>query len=508
MKSPVVSPGKLFKNLICGMAVLSALGSVAAAGPDGGIEDAILSTFEQINRVPRCSKDEDRISAWLVGWASKRGFEVKQDEFKNVLVAVPATPGLERSPGVVLQSHMDMVCLKKEGSPHDFTKDGIALIRDGEWIRAKDTTLGADDGIGIAIALTLAERSTKPHPKLEILVTADEEKDMSGAAGLAGNLLSGTRFINLDSEDDSVLTLGSAGGLHTDISLPTPESPVAADAKLFTVKVSGLAGGHSGVDINKNRGNASVLLARLLREVAPLRLVTLSGGTADNVIATSAEATLALGDDVVPKLEKRVSAFLSEAKTEFPGEAGLAISVDPIANSGQLAASPENSSVALNLIALLPQGVTAWSKAAADLPETSNNVGIVRMADGGLQVATFQRSFHAENLEAISMEIASTAKKFGASAMQRGLFPSWPPNTESALAKLIGEKYQQLYGTPMVTEVIHAGLECGNIAAKYPAMEIVSIGPTTLDVHSTNERVKVASLLKIWNLLEEVLQAQ
>lgn len=508
MKVQANSRGKLFRKLMFGVAVLFALGGTAAAEPEGGIEEAILSTFEQISQVPRCSKDEARISAWLVEWARKRGFQVTQDEYRNVLVTIPATPGREKSPGVVLQSHMDMVCLKKEGSPHDFTKDGIALIRDGEWIHAKDTTLGADDGIGIAIALTLAERSAKPHPKLEILVTADEEKDMSGAAGLAGNLLSGTRFINLDSEDDSVLTLGSAGGLHTDISLPTPESPVAAEAKLFTVKVSGLAGGHSGVDINKNRGNASVLLARLLREVAPLRLVTLSGGTADNVIATSAEATLAIGGDVLPKLEKRVSGFLTEAKAEFPGEAGMAISLDPAPNSGQPAALPESSAVALNLIASLPQGVAEWSKAAANLPETSNNVGIVSMANGALQVATFQRSFHAENLEAISGQIASIAKTFGASTAQRGLFPSWPPNTGSALAKLVREKYEQLYGAPMATEVIHAGLECGNIAAKYPAMEIVSIGPTTLDVHSTNERVKVASLLKIWNLLQEVLQAQ
>lgn len=508
MDGQLVPLSKRIRNFICGIASISVLGGAAIAGPEGGIEEAILSTFEQINEVPRCSKDEDRISAWLVEWARERGFQVTQDKNKNVLITVPATPGREKSPGVVLQSHMDMVCLKKEGSPHDFASDGIALIRDGGWIRAKDTTLGADDGIGIAIALTLAERSTRPHPKLELLITADEEKDMSGAAGLASDLLSGTRFINLDSEDDSVLTLGSAGGLHTDISLPTPERPVAADAKLFTLKVSGLVGGHSGVDINKSRGNASVFLARLLQEVAPLRLVTLIGGTADNVIAASAEATLAINDDLVPKLEKRVVVFLSEAQEEFPGEKGLAISLDAVANSGQFAASPESSSAALSLIASLPQGVTAWSKAAADLPETSNNVGIVRMADGTLQVATLQRSFHSENLEAISSQIVSIAKKFGASTTRRSLFPSWPPNTKSALATLIGKKYGELYGTPMVTEVIHAGLECGNIAAKYPEMEIVSIGPTILDVHSTNERVKVASLLKIWDLLQEVLQAQ
>ena len=285
---------KMLRHALAGMILLAGSSSEVVAGADVDAEAAILSTFEEINKIPRCSKDEGRISAWLVDWARARGIAVSSDSYRNVLMKVPETPGWEARPGVILQAHMDMVCVKTETSQHDFTKDPIPMIRDGEWVRAKDTSLGADDGVGIAIALTLAEKATGPHPQLELLFTTDEEQDMTGVAGLSPDLLTGKRYINLDSENDSTVTLGAAGGLHTDVRLPLTMTPLSAGMEVFKLKVSDLLGGHSGLDINKNWANANVLIARLLTGSAPFRLVAFAGGSAGNAIATSAEATIAL----------------------------------------------------------------------------------------------------------------------------------------------------------------------------------------------------------------------
>jgi dipeptidase D len=474
---------------------------------DADAEQAMLATFEEINRVPRCSKDETRISAWLVDWARARGFTVTTDAQDNVLITVPATAGWETRPGVVLQAHMDMVCLKTETSTHDFTKDPIPVIRDGDWVHAKDTTLGADDGIGIAIALTIAEKATKPHPKLEILITTDEEKDMTGAAGVSATALTGKRYINLDSEDDTVVTLGAAGGVHTDVESPMALPALSPDQQVFVLKVSGLLGGHSGMDIDKNRANANVLVAQLLAESVPFRLVGMSGGSADNAITTSAEATLAVAADDVEGLQKRVTDFTASARVQYPEETGMAITLAPAANVLQLAASLADSATAMTLITAIPQGVTEWSTEFADLPETSNNIGIVNTTGSAIQIATFQRSFHEDNLHAIAGQIAATSQDAGASSSQRGEFPAWPPNSNSGLYRAVIDAYSKLFGSEMTTSVIHAGLECGYIAEKYPPMEIVSIGPTLENVHTTNERLKVASLRKMWNLVQEVLQA-
>lgn len=480
--------------------------SSAQTGADLELERAILSTFEQINAVPRCSKDEARISAWLVDWARARGLAVSSDAHRNVLITVPATAGWEDRPGVVLQAHMDMVCAKAEGSAHDFTRDPIPVIRDGDWVRATGTTLGADDGIGIALALTLVERATKPHPKLEVLITADEEKDMSGAAGLDPGLLTGTRYINLDSEDDATVTLGAAGGLHTDIELPLAMTPLAAEMTVFDLKVSGLLGGHSGLDIDKNRPNANILIAELLGAF-PFRLTGIEGGGVANAIATSAVAGIAVAAGDVAALERRVADFAADARVRYPAEAGMTLTLTRAANALQPAASAEASANAVRLLAAIPQGVTAWSEEFDGLPESSSNIGIVTSTDRALAIATFQRSFRADHLQALAQRIAAHARAAGATSIQRGSFPAWPPNTGTGLYRAVLASYSKLFGAPMATSVVHAGLECGYIAAKYPAMEIVSIGPTLENVHTSNERLKVSSLPKLWNLLQEVVQA-
>lgn len=489
--------------LSCGSAHTHANGS----GADEDAAQAVLSTFEQINQVPRCSKDEGRISAWLVAWARARNLAVTSDENRNVLISVPSSRGWEARPGVVLQAHMDMVCLKADSSTHDFTKDPIPLLRDGDWIHAEDTTLGADNGIGIALALTVAENPPAQHPKLELLFTADEEKDMSGAAKLSPNLLTGKRLINLDSESDDVVTLGAAGGLHTELRLPLDMSPLPPGMSVFRISLSGLLGGHSGMDINKDRANAISLLAQLLKQPIPFRLLSIQGGNADNVIAASAEAVIAVEADAASAFREHVAAFSVNARERLPAEKGLSITLVESADTGQAAAQPTASAEAMALINDIPQGVTTWSTEFPGLPETSNNIGIVSTEGGVISIATFQRSFHAESLEALAMQIAAAAKAAGAESSRKGAFPGWPPKADSALHKAVSESYLKLFGSQMAADVVHAGLECGYIAEKYPTMEIVSIGPTLEDVHSTRERLKISSVARTWSLLQDVLQA-
>ena len=490
---------------------LASLGIVAFAGTslaDAGPENAILSTFEQISAVPRCSKDEGRISAWLVDWARSRNIAVTSDENRNVLITIPATAGWEARPGIILQAHMDMVCLKRDGSTHDFSKDPIVLERDGDWIHAKDTTLGADNGIGIAIALTVAERLPAQHPKLELLFTTDEEKDMTGIGGLQAGTLTGKRYINLDSEEEGVVTLGAAGGVHTDIAFPLQMKPAAPDLQTFELSISGLLGGHSGVDIDKNRANANSLAAQILAYAPPFHLAAISGGNAGNAIATAAKVTLAVEKKDVAALVTHVSGHAAKARADFPDEKTLAIGLTEVPNTSQPVASAQESAAVMALISAIPQGVTEWSAEFPKLPETSNNIGIVGMSGSTVDIASFQRSFHADNLAALASRIAALAEAAGASSTAKGAFPAWPPNSGTGLYKAVTAAHLKLFGTPIATEVIHAGLECGYIAERYPAMEIISIGPTLQDVHTTREGLKVSSLGPTWALLQEVLQSE
>ena len=489
----------------------ASLGVMACAGgslADAGPESAILSTFEQISRVPRCSKDEGRISAWLVEWARTRNLTVTSDENRNVLISIPASPGWENRPGIILQAHMDMVCLKVDGSTHDFTADPIVLQRDGDWLHARDTTLGADNGIGIAIALTAAERLPAQHPGLELLFTTDEEKDMTGIAGLRAGLLSGKRYINLDSEEVGVVTLGAAGGVHTDIAFPLDMEPISPELQVFELNISGLLGGHSGIDIDKNRANANALAAQGLAAAPPFRLVAMAGGNAGNAIAASAKVTLAVEREAAAGLIKHVSDHAEKVRADYPDEKTLAIRLAEVANTRQPAASAKQSAAAMALIGAIPQGVTAWSAEFPKLPETSNNIGIVGMSGNVLEIASFQRSFHAANLQEIADRIAALAQAAGAASTRKGAFPAWPPNSGTGLYKAVISAHKKLFGSGMVTEVIHAGLECGYIAERYPAMEIISIGPTLQDVHTTRERLNVPSLGPTWALLQELLQSE
>lgn len=467
---------------------------------------AILSIFQEISQVPRCSLDNANISSWLVDWARKRKLPVISDEFKNVLITVPASRGFEQHETIVLQAHMDMVCLKTPESDHDFTQDPIALVRDGDWLKAKDTTLGADDGVGIALALAMADHPPIDHPKLEILITTDEEIGMIGAAGLSESLLTGRKYINLDSETEGVITIGAAGGIQSTTTRFLSFSPIPTEMEVFSLEISGLLGGHSGVDINKGRANANYLVAQALAGFESLRLIDFAGGTAGNAITESSELLFAIDSVKVDELQTRISEFEEETREQYPTETGMTVTLTELSNTSQLAASIDDSADATSLVAALPQGVTEWSKEFKDLPETSNNIGIVQTGTDALNVSTYARSFDTGKLEDIASLIETTAYSFGGSAVRDNTFPTWPPNTSSAFYETFLESYRNLFDTPMISEVIHAGLECGYIIEKYPDMEIVSIGPTLADVHTTREGLYVPSLEKILRLLADVMK--
>jgi dipeptidase D len=477
---------------------------------NGDMTTAILSIFEDISQIPRCSKNEAAISDWLVDWADQRGLQVTTDAFKNVLITVPASAGFENQAPIVLQSHMDMVCQKEPDSSHDFMKDPIVLVRDGDWLSAEDTTLGADDGIGIAIALTIADSPSIKHPKLEVLVTTDEEVDMTGAAGLSDTLLTGEKYVNLDSETEGVITIGAAGGIKIDLSLPLAFStPLPFDQIVFSLEIAGLLGGHSGVDINKGRANANYLAAQALAALAgvvPLRLIDFVGGSADNVITQSSEIRFAVSSADVGLLQTSIAQFEQNARDQYPAETGMTVTLTELSNTAQPAVSEADSVNAVSLIASLPQGVYEWSTDLPGQAETSDNIGIVKTQSDALDATTFARSFDPEKLESIASLIETTAATYGASTIRRSAFPAWPPNTDSALYNTFLSSYQDLFGVSITSEIVHAGLECGYIAEKYPGMQIVSIGPTLQDVHSTRERLYVPSLEKIVGLLAEVLR--
>lgn len=481
-----------------------------ALADDGADTKRILGIFEDISQVPRCSKDEERISAWLVQWAKERNLAVTTDAANNVLISVPASPGLEDSPAVALQAHMDMVCQKTEDSGHDFSTDPIQLVRDGEWLRAKDTTLGADDGIGMAIALFLAEARDLHRPALELLFTTDEEMDMSGAERLSSDALNATRFINIDSEMEGEVTLGAAGGIKMEISLPLTFLPLEPDQSVYSLRVDGLLGGHSGVEIHKNRANANVLVAQVLDEAVPFRLISFDGGSADNAITTVSELVLALAQEHENALKARIAAFEQQARVKYPEETGLALSLKPVAQmSGQAfsqALSHDDSSKTLALVLAIPQGVIEWSEQFPGLPETSNNIGIVKTRENTLDLVVFHRSFNPDKLEKLAQGIEQTSVAAGAATSRRSAFPTWPPDTDSELYQKALAAYERSLGSELKTVVLHAGLECGFIAEKYPAMEIISIGPILEDVHTPRERLYVPSVERIALFLRTLLQ--
>ena len=473
--------------------------------------DTVIDIFTQINAIPRCSKNEAAIGRWLADWAERHQLDKATDAAGNLVIRVPATPGFEQAPVVVLQGHMDMVCEKTPDSDHDFGRDPIRVVRDGDWLRAERTTLGADNGIALALALFIATNDSIAHPPLELLFTVDEESGLIGASQLDPALISGKVLINIDSEDDHIITIGCAGGEEIRIRMGLAYEP-AGDARQFhAITVGGLRGGHSGVDIHKPRANANRILGRVLGSLAAdtdVRLASMRGGSAHNAIPRDARAVVGLpaGADAALKTTlARFQALLTEENGA--SEPQLTVGAEPLAPDAlpTEVIAPASAAHALALLNALPHGVQGMSASVEGLVETSCNLAIIKTVEGRLDIISSQRSLSMTRLEEINGRVRAVAALAGAEATRMNHHPSWPPDPDSALLARCRAVYTRAFGEAPVVEVIHAGLECGLIGAKVPGMEMISIGPTLRNPHSPDEKLFIPSIGKMLTLLEALL---
>ncbi len=468
----------------------------------------VLKIFEQLSAVPRGSGREAKLSRWLQERAEAHDFLWKADKTGNLVIRVPATPGYESAPVIVLQGHMDMVCEKTPDSPHDFLKDPIRCIVEGDWLHADRTTLGADNGIAIALALALAEDESVAHPPLELLFTVEEEVGIGGANQLQPGFIRGRLLVNLDSEEEGSFIIGCAGGMKTRLRLPLTFEQPALGAALH-LKVSGLRGGHSGIDIHKHRASANKLLARALtqfRQVAPLALISLDGGTAHNAIAREAEASFACPAEQTSAIQQAAQEFESILNDEYSAtESGIKLSLSPI--EAARAATVADTDQVIRLLLALPHGVAEMSASVEGFVETSNNLARIEIVEEALKVVTSQRSSVMSRRDELSARISAVALLAGAEVDSSEGYPAWQPNIQSALLKRSVETYKLLFGKAPKVEMIHAGLECGIIGAIYNGMEMISLGATIESPHSPDERLNIPSIERVWRYLVAFLQS-
>lgn len=471
----------------------------------------VLSYFREILTIPRESGHEEHIIAYLQKYAADRGMECRTDEAGNVLITVPATPGMENAPTVILQSHSDMVCEKNSGVEHDFSKDPIKAVIENGWLIAKDTTLGADCGIGIAAQLAVLEDKELPHGKIECLFTTSEETGLDGAFALKGDFLTGSILLNLDSEDEGELFIGCAGGIDTTARFHYTPIPVPADSRPVRIGFCGGIGGHSGDDIDKGRSNAVQSLARLLFriwEAVPATLCCLDGGNKRNAIAREASATIA----VKPSDIQIVKGLLHEVLTELRDEYSV---TDPditaiYDENPAVPAHAIDAATAFNLICALhsvPHGVMAMSAEVKGLVETSSNLASVKMQEGNIiRIGTSQRSSTNSARRNAASRIEAAFTVAGAEVTHESEYPGWKPSLKSHILEVCKASYRRLFGKEPVVRAIHAGLECGLFLDKYPHLDMISFGPTLRGVHAPGERLDLASLDRFVALLEDVIK--
>ncbi len=466
--------------------------------------------FATLCAIPRPSKQETGLRNHLADWAKGQGLATDVDEAGNLLIRKPASADKQDRPGVVLQAHLDMVCQANAGTVHDFTKDPIrpVLQADG-WLAAPHTTLGADNGIGVALALAALEDRTLSHPALEVLLTVDEEDGMGGAHGLRSGWLKSQIMLNLDTEEWGEFYLGCAGGCDVVAERACATEPAPFDYALHRLSLSGLRGGHSGCDIHLGRGNANKLLARLLVDLTAktdLRLAALWGGTARNALAREAWADIAIPTADLALVEQTVAAYEILLRQELAGaESKIACTLMPGQGDRVLAKADQHRILAA--LHAAPHGVRRMSSELPGVVETSNNLGVMRLQDGHFSANLMVRSLRQSGFEALAAEIVSLFTLAECRAEVDAAYPGWTPNPSSPLLALCQDVYARLYGAPAKTQVIHAGLECGIIGAKYPDLDTISFGPTIRGAHAPGEHVLVPTVHQTWDLLRAILAA-
>ncbi len=470
---------------------------------------SVFRYFEEICQVPRPSKREEKIVAYLKAFGEKHGLETITDEVGNTLIRKPATPGKEHLKTVILQSHVDMVCEKNSDVQHDFLTDPIELVIDGEWLKAKGTTLGADNGIGVATELAILAADDIEHGPLECLFTIDEETGLTGAFALQAGFMNGDILINLDSEDEGELFIGCAGGAGTTAEFSYQPIPAPQDYFFFRVDVKGLTGGHSGDDINKGRANANKLLVRYLSQLAAkytLYICEIDGGNLHNAIPREAHALCAVPMKDKESVRVDLNIFAADVENEFSvTEPNVKFELSSEAPC-EFAIDRETTDRLLKSLYAVHNGVYAWSQDMPGLVETSSNLASVKMVEGNkIKVVTSQRSSILSGRNDMSEMVRSAFLLGGAEVTTGDGYPGWKPNPSSPILKVAVESYKRLFGVEPKVKAIHAGLECGLFLEKYPSLDMVSFGPTLRGVHSPDERMLIPTVDKYWRHLLDVL---
>ncbi|MDR1555775.1 MAG: aminoacyl-histidine dipeptidase [Tannerellaceae bacterium] len=460
--------------------------------------------FHQITQVPRPSKKEGRIIEYLETFAGTYHIAIKKDAAGNILMSKPATPGYENLPVVILQSHIDMVCEKNKAKVFDFEKDPIQTIIDGDWLRADETTLGADNGVGVAAELAILASDDIEHGPLECLFTVDEETGLTGAKALEAGFMTGNILLNLDSEDEGEIFVGCAGGKGTQAELYYTSLPASPELDYFRIDVKGLNGGHSGSEIHKGLGNANKILVRflyLLKTDVDFTLCAIEGGNLHNAIAREAYAVIGLH----PENREEVRALLNHFAARIENELKH---VDPKVQIGMQSVDkpdkqidPQSAEKLIYALYACPHGVIGMSHDIEGLVETSTNLASVKMEDDRILIGTSQRSSIESAKESIANQVASTFLLAGAVVTQGDGYPGWAPNPDSQILKVAKDSYRQLFGKEPKIMAIHAGLECGLFLEKYPYLDMISFGPTLRDVHSPNERIRIDTVELWWQHL-------
>jgi len=465
--------------------------------------------FDKIRQIPHGSKDEKALAEAVLSWAKEMGCEAKMDDLMNVVVKIKATPGYENAPAVVIQGHLDMVCEKNSDKEFDFTKDSIVLQRNEDWITADGTTLGADNGIGLAMGLALMEMPEVVHGPVEILCTVDEETGLHGANGLKSDFVDGRMLLNLDSEEDGIFYVGCAGGRDCNTYLPITKEDTNKENPCYSVKVKGLRGGHSGLDIVQNRGNATRLLARAITNASEgmeINLVSIEGGDKHNAIPREANAVVSFSKNDKDKFEKSLNTVLEGLKTEYAAaEPELDMFVEETKMATQML-SGDSTKEALSLVLAIPHGVVAMSRDLKGMVETSTNVARVRTEEKQISILTSSRSSVQSAVDGVIDQIVAVGQLAGANVEPTAGYPGWQPNMDSKLLALAKDVWVKTYNEEPLFTAIHAGLECGIIGEKYDGMDMISFGPTIENPHSPDERLQISTVERCFDFLTKLLK--
>lgn len=469
----------------------------------------VFHYFEEISGIPRGSYHEKQISDYLVCFAKEHGFTVYQDDLYNVVMLVPGSKGREAEEALILQGHMDMVCEKTEDADIDMEKEGLSLLVDGDFVKAKDTTLGGDDGIAVAYMLAIADDSGISHPPLEYIITVSEEVGMEGASGIDLSMLTGHQMLNLDSEEEGIFLSSCAGGLSTKSCIPVSRWETE-DLQWCTVTVGGLLGGHSGCEIHKERGNSNKLIARVLYELdmeCDICLFDLEGGQKDNVIPLLTKAVVGVKHQDVEKRNALISRLDATLKAEYSkSDAGVYVSAEELESGKKLGITKESFNRVLSVLIGLPNGVQNMSMDVPDLVETSLNLGVMKLEEKQLCLRHAIRSSVTSRKYYVASQVECLVEAFGGTVSRQGEYPAWEYREESVVRPKVVDLYERMFGRVPEVKGIHAGLECGLLAGKISDLDCVSMGPDILDIHTTSERLSISSTKRMYDFLIEYLK--